>query len=445
MIVTLAAAAAAVAQSVVLVATPLQSEIKTGSGFVLESSASKTRILTANHVIEGGAVSFVFVGGAHGTRYPASVIRADRLRDIALLEIQVGGLAPVVLGDVAIPPAGTDVSVSGYPTGPEPDPAASPIPSSEPPKRIPFDDLKLVSSKGTVDGETELGESALLNLAVTHGDSGAPVVDAKGGRVIAMVLGLAGGYGTESWMSGDGLGLSVNAIQAFLNPVLPDAASIKPAFSVTMESGPEKAVPTTWDQLGRSAGFTPYSAGHPAGCRDEKGSIVANASIKEVEESNGTAVSFTLSDCSGAQLYDDQLISTGDSVLDLTRLIGRRFLGYVDSHRPEWISLLKYGIAADPQKNPYLSLMSVSRNPFGQLVVDSLFRGGPADRAGIKQGDAILKIDGRPTRNLGAPFVYRLLNQPSATLLLFRNLHRFEVKLHPRRFADLVASGPIPR
>jgi len=141
--------------------------------------------------------------------------------------------------------------------------------------------------------------------------------------------------------------------------------------------------------------------------------------------------------------YRDGMVSAF-GVHDLVRLVGRTFLGYIDTHPAQWSSLLKYGIAVDPNQNPYMALMSVGRNPFTQLIVTHVFRGGPADLAGLQPNDAILKIDGRPTRALADPFVTRLLDQPSVTLLVSRNEKEITVKLKLRRYSDIIATGPVP-
>jgi len=76
--------------------------------------------------------------------------------------------------------------------------------------------------------------------------------------------------------------------------------------------------------------------------------------------------------------------------------------------------------------------------------VTHVFAGGPADLAGLQANDAILKIDGRPTRALADPFVARLLNQPSVTLLATRDEREFTARLKLRRFSDIISAGPVP-
>jgi hypothetical protein len=312
-------------------------------------------------------------------------------------------------------------------------------------------DLKLTTATGKIDGEIEEDESLLFNVPVTHGDSGAPIVDEATGAVTAFVIGaMAAHSSSESYSMGDGFGLSVVGIHGFLNTSLPSPAQAPPAYHVAMHATSLSDIAASWHNLGTSGGFIPDTTtanGNP--CIDAHGNAVENAAIDEETQSGSAGiydVSIDVTDCSGALFYHYDLSPGPDeTVADLARNIGRTFLGYIDTHEAQWATLLKFGIGVDPAKNPYLSLMSVERNPFHQLVVAHVFHGGPADLAGVAPGDAVLKIDGRPTQDLADQFLANLFNQPEITLLLSRRDQAFSVKLHLRRFAQVVASGPVPR
>ena len=432
-------AAASIAQSVVLIAASTQGGSKTGSGFAISSTSSTTRILTAAHVIDGTASPIVFVGGPRGDHYPATVLQTDKLRDIALLEIQYRGIPTLTL-DGALADSGTPVQAFGYPTVATP-PAGDPKATPQP---LPLGQMQLVTVSAKVDGVGEEGESILLDAPLTHGDSGGPVINAASGRVEGMVLGLAAGYGVAHWMTGDGLAISAAAINAFLAQTDPITTPAAPAFNVAFSPNKNADISASWAQLASSAGFTVGPRGKGVGaCTNAAGAATANAIVKEWTEEGVFA--FVVTDCSGAVYYQDYIDMDPDALPNACRLIGRAFLGYVDTHRPEWLTLLKFGIAVDPKQNPYLALMSVGRNPFGQLVVTHIFRDGPADRAGLRRGDAIVKIDGQPTRALADLYISKLLDEPSVTLIVDREEVESTVKLTLRRFTDLTADGPIPR
>jgi hypothetical protein len=259
-----------------------------------------------------------------------------------------------------------------------------------------------------------------------------------------MVLGLAAGYGVAHWMTGDGLGISAAAIKAFLAQSGPATTPVAPAFNVVFTPNKNTDIAGSWAQLASSAGFAVASPIKGGGmCTNSGGAATANAVIKELTDEGVFA--FIVTDCSGAVYYQDYIDMDPGAVPNACRLIGRAFLGYIDNHRAEWQTLLKYGIAVDPRQNPYLALMSVGRNPFNQLIVTHIFRDGPADRAGLHQGDAIVKIDGQPTRALADLYISRLLDQPSVTLVVDRDEKESTIRLTLQRFAQLTADGPIPR
>lgn len=442
-----ASAVVAAAQSVMLVVTQ-KKELgeKSGTGFVIASTATTSEIFTADHVISDGNGVFVFPTGPDGPRYQATIVNADPLRDAAILQIPLGHQAVLQLADPGSPAAGTKVQVFGYPTmrEPSPNPSASPNGGDDSQAQpLPINRLQLTMADGTVDGETELGESILVNISITHGDSGAPIIDTSNGRVIAMVLGLSSGYGTSEWMSGDGLGLSVAGLESVENPVLPSTQPAPPGYVLQMAPGADAAITASWGQLAQSAGYFLQTPSKMPSCLDASKASVANGSIEETLDPE--ALDISLYDCSGALIYEDDIETGYGDELNMIRLLDRTFLGYLDTHRAQWESMLRFGVMVDPAANPYLALMSVERNPFGQLIVGHTFRAGPADRAGIQSGDAILKIDGRPTRSLADRYIAGLLGQPSVTLLLDRELKEFTVKLKLERFAELTAHGPVPR
>ena len=350
-------ALASIAQSVVLITSGTQAGAKTGTGFAISSTGNTTRILTANHVVDGVGVPIVFIGGPRGAHFEATVVNTDRLRDIALLEVPTTSIPTAPLGPQS-PPTGTSVQALGYPTEAQPT-AAQPTAT---PYALPMDRLQLITYTGKVDGEAEQGESVLLQLPLTHGDSGGPIVDAKSGQVVGMVLGLAGGYGVARWMSGDGLGLSAQAITAFLQQSGPSQTPPSPSFHVALKTASgDDPITDAWSQLAQSAGFIRAVGGGHDACHTPSGVPIADAVIEEdVEDS---VLSIEATDCSGATFYSgDAFVDNG--LPDALRLLHRSFLGFLDTHHAEWESLVRFGLAVNPKRDPYVSLMSVERNPF---------------------------------------------------------------------------------
>jgi serine protease Do len=66
-----------------------------GTGFIIEADGL---IVTNNHVVDDPGFDY-FVDMPDGTEYPASVLGADKIDDVALLKIDAGNLTPAKLGD----------------------------------------------------------------------------------------------------------------------------------------------------------------------------------------------------------------------------------------------------------------------------------------------------------------------------------------------------------
>lgn len=81
-----------------------------GSGIIWKSDG---QVLTNAHVITGGAQ----VELSDGRRFPARVIRQDRRRDLALLQISASGLAAANIGDSGALRAGELAIAVGNPLG----------------------------------------------------------------------------------------------------------------------------------------------------------------------------------------------------------------------------------------------------------------------------------------------------------------------------------------
>jgi len=75
---------------------------------------------------------------------------------------------------------------------------------------------------------------------------------------------------------------------------------------------------------------------------------------------------------------------------------------------------------------------------FGSVVfIGEVLRGSPADRAGIKAGDRVLAIDGRPTRGLDIPEMVRRMRGPSGTTV------RLLVQRETREWTQAVVRGLV--
>ena len=92
--------AALVTPSVVSISVVTSAGSATGSGSIYKSSANSSYIITNNHVVEGAATSgTIKVELTSGEQYPAKIVGRDPGYDLAVLQIQMGNLPAIALGD----------------------------------------------------------------------------------------------------------------------------------------------------------------------------------------------------------------------------------------------------------------------------------------------------------------------------------------------------------
>jgi len=73
----------------------------------------------------------------------------------------------------------------------------------------------------------------------------------------------------------------------------------------------------------------------------------------------------------------------------------------IDLLEPILEELLAHGQASRPPR-PWLGMYTTEAS--GQLMVGGLAKGGPADRAGVRQGDLVLEVAGQRTAGLADLF-----------------------------------------
>ena len=89
-----------VTPSVVSISATTSSGEGTGSGSIYKSNSSSSFIITNNHVIEAAATTgTIKVELTNGEQYTAKIVGRDPGYDIAVLQIQIGNLPAIALGD----------------------------------------------------------------------------------------------------------------------------------------------------------------------------------------------------------------------------------------------------------------------------------------------------------------------------------------------------------
>ncbi len=142
-----------------------------GTGVILDTDG---HIVTNDHVVRvgGGLASTITITLSDGRTAPASVVGADPATDLAVLKIDLDGLIPADLGDVATLQVGAEVVAVGFALGLEGDPTVT---------------RGVVSAKGrTIQEESiSINDAIQTDAGINPGNSGGPLVD-DDGRVVGI-------------------------------------------------------------------------------------------------------------------------------------------------------------------------------------------------------------------------------------------------------------------
>src|SRR3954467_1885760 len=188
--------------SVVYVSATQAQGQATGSGFVVSSDG---KIVTNEHVVDGADQVTVKIGTS-GTELPAQVLAADASKDLALLQVDTGGmkLHPLSLGDSSTVQVGQTVYAIGNPYGLD-HTFTSGIVSAL--------DRQIQAPDGT-----PIGGAIQTDAAINPGNSGGALLD-QNGKVIGVNSQIANaGGGAESGNVGIGFAIESDSVADFLAP-----------------------------------------------------------------------------------------------------------------------------------------------------------------------------------------------------------------------------------
>lgn len=132
-----------------------------GSGWILDSNGL---IVTNNHVVEGARI--VTVTLENGQTYNAKSIQTDPIADLALIDIGIGNLPAVVMGDSSKISVGNRVIAIGNALGEE--------------IRATQGIITSVHSTFTPDNKKTLYDMLETTVPITYGNSGGPLVNMDG-------------------------------------------------------------------------------------------------------------------------------------------------------------------------------------------------------------------------------------------------------------------------
>ena len=215
------AIASLVTPSVVSISVTTANGGGTGSGSVYKSSASSSYIITNNHVVNtSGASATIKVELSNGDQYPAKIVGQDPGYDLAVLQIQMGNLPAVTLGDSSKVSVGDPVLAIGSPLG-----LASTVTSGI------VSALNRPVSTGTADAHSYVN-AIQTDAAINPGNSGGALIDSQG-RIIGVNSAIATlSSGSASGSIGLGFSIPINEAKRVIDEIIATGKSTRPVLGV---------------------------------------------------------------------------------------------------------------------------------------------------------------------------------------------------------------------
>ena len=215
------AIASLVTPSVVSISVTTANGGGTGSGSVYKSSATSSYIITNNHVVNtSGASATIKVELSNGDQYPAKIVGQDPGYDLAVLQIQMGNLPAVTLGDSSKVSVGDPVLAIGSPLG-----LASTVTSGI------VSALNRPVSTGTADAHSYVN-AIQTDAAINPGNSGGALIDSQG-RIIGVNSAIATlSSGSASGSIGLGFSIPINEAKRVIDEIIATGKSTRPVLGV---------------------------------------------------------------------------------------------------------------------------------------------------------------------------------------------------------------------
>jgi putative serine protease PepD len=193
----------------------------TGSGSIYKSNSSSSYIITNNHVIEAAATTgTIKVELTNGEQYTAKIVGRDPGYDIAVLQIQIGNLPAIALGDSSKVSVGDPVLAIGSPLG-----LASTVTSGI------ISALNRPVSTGTADAQSYVN-AIQTDAAINPGNSGGALIDSQG-RIIGVNSAIATlSSGSASGSIGLGFSIPINEAKRVIDEIIATGKSTRPVLGV---------------------------------------------------------------------------------------------------------------------------------------------------------------------------------------------------------------------
>jgi putative serine protease PepD len=213
--------ASLVTPSVVSISVTTASGGGTGSGSIYKSNSNSSYIITNNHVVNtSGASSTIKVELLNGDQYTAKIVGQDSGYDLAVLQIQIGNLPTIAVGDSSKVSVGDPVLAIGSPLG-----LASTVTSGI------VSALNRPVSTGNADSQSYVN-AIQTDAAINPGNSGGALVDSQG-RIIGVNSAIATlSSGSASGSIGLGFSIPINEAKRVIDEIIATGKSTRPVLGV---------------------------------------------------------------------------------------------------------------------------------------------------------------------------------------------------------------------
>ncbi len=244
--------AAAATPSVVSIDVSTASGGDTGSGSIIQTSATSSYILTNNHVIDAafGGAGTIEISYNNGDTSAATIVGRNTTYDLAVLKVPKGNLPVIAFGDSSKLSIGDPVVAIGSPLG-----LASTVTSGI------VSALNRPVTTGNVGAESYI-DAIQTDAAINPGNSGGALLDSQA-RMVGVNSAIASlSSGSTSGSIGLGFSIPINEAKRVATEIINTGTSTKPVLGVYFD-GNFNGVGARISSV--SAGQAADLAGIPAG------------------------------------------------------------------------------------------------------------------------------------------------------------------------------------
>lgn len=190
-----------------------------GSGVIFEKTGGKVRIVTNNHVVEGGSSYEVVL--SNGARKKATVLGMDQRTDLAVLEVDASGIDQTAeFGDSDQIKTGQIAISIGNPLGINFAQTVTQGIISSPKVTMPVS----LGNNGNTDWEMDVIQT---DAAINQGNSGGALVNMEG-----KVIGINSMKVSEMGVEGLGFAIPINEAKPIIEALIKDKRVIRPYMGV---------------------------------------------------------------------------------------------------------------------------------------------------------------------------------------------------------------------